>query len=135
MKTEPTFLSVDEVVTIHDRMIQKFGGSLEIRDYGLLESAVMMPAAQFGGEFLHPNLPSMAGAYLFHLCQNHPFIDGNKRTAVASAEAFIVANNHILHATDKELEALTLGVAQRRISKQEAIAFFRKHIRATKRSQ
>lgn len=127
-----TFLSVDRVLEIHRRGIEEHGGSSELRDRGLLESAAAMPQAQFAGQFLHAGLPTMAAAYFFHLCKNHPFVDGNKRVAIASAETFVLLNDHELVATDDELEQLTLGVADGSISKDEAIAFFRKHVRSAK---
>ena len=128
MTVDPTFLSVDHILFIHRRMIEEFGGDATVRDCGLLESAVMMPAARFGGEFLHVDIPSMAGAHLFHLCKNHPFVDGNKRTAIASAEMFVLLNEMYLAATNEELLDLTLGVAEGRISKDETITFFRLHV-------
>lgn len=82
------FLSVANVMTIHGRLIEEFGGDEGLRDQGLLESAVAMPHAMFSGQFLHSTLAEMAAAYHFHLCSNHPFVDGNKRVAVASAEMF-----------------------------------------------
>lgn len=123
----PAFLTTDHVVTIHHRVIAEFGGNPTVRDAGLLESAVMLPAAQFGGRFLHEGIPAMAAAYLFHICRNHPFADGNKRTALAAAEVFLRLNGHTLHATDDELEALTLGIAIGERSKDDAIGFFREH--------
>jgi death-on-curing protein len=124
----PAFLTLEQVVLIHQRMIAEFGGDPEVRDYGLLESAVAMPAARFSGEFLHQGIPAMAAAYLFHLCRNHPFMDGNKRTAVAAAEVFIRLNGKSLAATDKELEQITVGVADGSVSKEAAIAFFRRQV-------
>jgi death-on-curing protein len=129
MKNAPIFLSVEHVLAIHERMIVEFGGEASVRDYGLLESAVAMPAAGFGGEFLHDGVPAMAAAYLFHLCQNHPFVDGNKRTAVATAEIFVLLNGRSLSATNRELEHLTLGVADGTVSKGEAIKFFKRHVK------
>lgn len=128
MTDEPAFLAVDHILAIHRRMIREFGGDPDVRDYGLLESAVMMPAARFAGRFLHKGIVAMAAAYLFHLCKNHPFVDGNKRTALVSAEVFLVLNNKRLLATNKELEELTLGVADGRISKDDVISFFRGHV-------
>ena len=110
------FLSVDELLAIHQRGIAEHGGSPELHDRGLLESAAAMPFAQFGGQYLHHGLPAMAAAYLFHLCKNHPFVDGNKRVAVAAAEVFVLLNDHELQATDSQLEELTLGVADGSIS-------------------
>lgn len=121
------FLSVAEVLRIHRRIIADFGGDDVLRDRGLLESAVAMPHAMFDGAFLHPDLATMAAAYHFHLCANHPFVDGNKRVAVAAAEIFLLANGAALDATDDELEQLTLGVANAVLGKDDVITFFRAH--------
>lgn len=127
-----TFLNANDVETVHARMIAEYGGSDGLRDRGLLESAAAMPFATFGGQFLHEGLPTMAAAYLFHLCKNHPFVDGNKRVALASAITFLLLNGYELIATKSEAEELTLGVADSSISKEDAIAFFRKHVRKAK---
>lgn len=121
------FLSVAEVLRIHRRVIDDFGGDDGLRDRGLLESAVAMPHAMFDGAFLHPDRPTMAAAYHFHLCANHPFVDGNKRVAVAAAEIFLLANGAALDATDDELEQLTLGVANAVLGKDDVITFFQAH--------
>jgi death on curing protein len=128
MKAPVTFLSVAQVLSIHDRMILEFGGDAAVRDQGLLESAVAMPAAQFGGKYLHDGLPAMAAAYLFHLCKNHAFVDGNKRTALVAAEMFLLLNDLRVPATNQEMERLTLGVADGGISKQQLTDFFRTHV-------
>ncbi len=128
MTDGPHFLTVDHVLAIHRRMIAAFGGTDTVRDHGLLDSAVMMPAARFRGRFLHQDVPAMAAAYLFHLCKNHPFLDGNERTALASAEVFVLLNDKRLTATDEQLEELTRAVAAGRVSKKELIAFFRRHV-------
>ena len=128
MSISPTFLNVEHVIAIHRRMVAEFGGSTAIRNRGLLESAVAMPAARFGGEYLHTTIEAMAAAYLFHLCKNHPFVDGNKRTAVATAEVFLLLNDRELTATNEELERLTLAVADGSITKKQTIAFFKEHV-------
>ena len=87
---EPTFLSLDEVLEIHGQQIERYGGSAGLRDAAGLESAVATPQATFAGEFLHTSIPAMAAAYLFHLCQNHPFIDGNKRAGANAAAGIIL---------------------------------------------
>ena len=122
------FLSVEMVMQIHQRVVEEFGGDMGLRDRGLLESAVAMPQSTFGGSFLHVDLADKAAAYLFHLCTNHAFIDGNKRVAVAAAEVFIVANGCELGASDDELIEITLGVAQGQASKDDVIEFFRQHV-------
>ena len=90
---EPVFLSLDEVLEIHEQQIERYGGSEGLRDSAGLESAVAMPQAIFGGEFLHTSIPAMAAAYLFHLCQNHSFIDGNKRVGANAAISFLLINS------------------------------------------
>ena len=127
MTDAPGFLSVDDVLAIHRRMMAEFGGEASIRDRGLLESAVRMPAARFEQRFLHDGIPEMAAAYLFHLRKNHAFVDGNKRTALASSEVFLLLNRMELTAGDEQAEELTRGVAEGRLSKQAVTAFFREH--------
>lgn len=130
MSSEIRFLAVEQVLAIHQRMIDEFGGTPELRDRGLLESAVAMPMASFGGQFLHEGVAEMAAAYLFHLCKNHPFVDGNKRTALSAAETFVLANDARLDATNEQLEALTLSVAEGAASKQDVTEFFRGHVKS-----
>ena len=120
----PCFLTLSDVLDIHRDQIERYGGASGIRDVGLLESALGMPMAGFGGNYLHSDLFEMAAAYLFHICKNHAFVDGNKRTALASAEIFVRLNNQRLNATDEELENLTRGVADGSISKEETTEFF-----------
>src|SRR3569832_264121 len=86
------FLSVENVLAIHADTIAEEGGRVGIRDIGLLESAVAMPQATYEGAYLHPDLAAMAAAYLFHLCQNHAFVDGNKRAAAFSTVLFLALN-------------------------------------------
>jgi death on curing protein len=129
--SEPiVFLTVDSVLAVHARMIDEFGGDPGLRDRGLLESAVGLPAARFGGEFLHHGIPAMAAACLFHVCKNHAFVDGNKRTALAAAEVFLVLNGHRLLATDAQLETLTVGVADGSVAKEQAVVFMQAHVGA-----
>ena len=128
MTDGPHFLTVNHVRRWMARTIAAFGGDATVRDHGLLDSAVMMPAARFQGRFLHQNVPAMAAAYLFHLGKSRPFLDGNERMALASAEVFVLLNNRRLTATDGQLEELTRAVAAGRVSKKELIAFFRRHV-------
>ena len=122
------FLSVDDVLEIHRRVIDAFGGDPGLRDRGLLESAVAMPRSTFDGNELHPTLAQKAAAYHYHLCANHPFVDGNKRVAVVAAELFLLANGRELPASDQEIEDLTMGVAGGRLSKAQVVEFFEKHV-------
>lgn len=126
---EPIFLELDDVLDIHRDQIQNYGGSEGLRDLGLLESALAMPQAGFGDQFFHADLYEMAAAYLFHLVSNHPFLDGNKRTGVAAAYAFLRFNGIVLAPPNQSFEKVVLRVAQGQVDKAEIAAFFRKHSR------
>src|SRR6266550_2143606 len=107
---EPIFLEFAEVVELHNSRIRLYGGSEGIRDLGLLEAALAMPKASFGGQFLHEDLYAMAAAYLFHLVMNHPFVDGNKRIGLAAAILFLNYNGIELIAEIDSLTDLVLSV-------------------------
>ena len=113
-----TFLSVDDVLLLHADTIDVDCGLHGVRDQGLLDAAVAMPRQQFGGALLHEDLAAMAAAYLFHMAQNHPFVDGNKRAAVMSALAFLLANGVEFPLAPQELEAMTRKVAGGELSKE-----------------
>ena len=126
---EPVFLSLDEILEIHQEQVERYGGASGIRDAAGLESAVATPRANFAGGFLHPSIPAMAAAYLFHLCQNHPFIDGNKRVGANAAITFLIMNNWELTFEEEELVALVLSVASGNLSKPRLIEIFESHCR------
>ena len=121
------FLTLDEALAIHAHQITRYGGALGIRDKGLLESALAMPAAMFAGEYLHPSPAEQGAAYLFHVVKNHPFIDGNKRVGLACCLAFLCLNGVRVHATDDELVDLVVGVAEGRRSKADVAVLLREH--------
>ena len=128
MSAEPTFLRLTEVLAIHRDQIDRYGGSPGVRDWRLLISALAMPAAAFGSQFLHTDLVEMAAAYLFHLTQNHPFIDGNKRVAAVAADVFLQMNGMKLTATEDEYAALVLAVASGDREKSAVAEFLRHNI-------
>lgn len=123
------FLSVDDVNRLHERTVVSQGGAPGIRDSGLLDAAVAMPMQTFDGEYLHPDLPPMAAAYHFHICQAHAYVDGNKRTAVLAALAFLAVNGVPRLPSPDELEGATLAVASGRMSKPEIMAWFAERVR------
>jgi len=86
------FLTLAEVIEIHKDQVERYGGYPGLRDYDLLCSAVAMPEASFGGNYLHIDIFEMAAAYVFYICKNHPFIDGNKRTGLACGLVFLEIN-------------------------------------------
>jgi len=113
----PKFLNEALVLKIHNQQIEKFGGTDGIRDQGLFESALAQPQATFSGELLHPTIFEQATAYLYHLIMNHPFIDGNKRTAFAVMDTFIRFNGYSLILSDTEAYEIVLQVAKSEMSK------------------
>ena len=82
------FLSVADALELHDLQLEAYGGATGIRAPDLLESAIMTPQASFGGQYVHNGIFEMAAAYAFHIAENQPFVDGNKRTALAAALVF-----------------------------------------------
>lgn len=124
----PEFVTIAQALRLHQRQIARYGGEPGVRDMGLLESALAMPMQGFGGQYLHETIPEMAGAYLFHICCNHPFMDGNKRVATGVAILFLQANGINVHFDHDELIAFVLAVASGQASKDDASAFFRRHI-------
>jgi death-on-curing protein len=121
---EPLFLGLNEVIEIHNDQIQRYGGHTGIRDLELLKSSVSMPAASFGGEYLHTDVYEMAAAYLFHIIRNHPFVDGNKRTSVVSALVFLILNGIEIDVDEDNLVSLVILVAEGKIGKSEVALFF-----------
>lgn len=117
------FLTLDEVLSLHAEQIRLFGGSSGVRDVGLLESAVRSVDATFDGVFLHDTPFAMAAAYLYGIRRNHPFLDGNKRTAVAAALTFLEMNGIEVDAEENAFYDLVIGVAEGRVSK-AAVAVF-----------
>lgn len=116
---EVEFLSVEVVLALHARQLIRFGGGDGLRDRGLLESAVAQPEATFDGLHVHGGLFEMAGAYLFHIVSNHPFIDGNKRTGLLAAQVFLHLNGIPLLHESEAFYSLTMGVAEGRVGKSE----------------
>jgi death-on-curing protein len=115
--TDPVFLDVEDVLLIHEEQLPRYGGSAGIRDRALLESAVAMPRATAGGEFAHEDLFAMAAAYAFHIAQNQPFVDGNKRTGLLAALVFLDLNGVEIADPKGRLYDAMISVAERRLDK------------------
>ncbi|MEH2417880.1 type II toxin-antitoxin system death-on-curing family toxin [Nostoc sp.] len=124
----PRFISISQVVDIHQDEINSFGGTSGVRDEGLLDSALAQPQATFGGELLHPTIHEQAAAYLYHLAMNHPFIDGNKRTAFAVMDTFITLNGYSLNLSQEQAYNLVIRVVEKEIPKEELSAFLELHL-------
>src|ERR1700679_1535377 len=120
----PIFLTLAEVINIHSNQIELYGGPNGVRDFGLLQSALAQPEASFASQWLHEDIFLMAAAYAFHICQNHPFFDGNKRTALASALVFLELNDISLDDPKGKLLEAMLNIAQGILSKSQLAKIF-----------
>lgn len=114
---EIEFLTVEVVLALHQRQLDRFGGGAGLRDRGLLESAVAQPQASFDGTYAHEGLLAMAAAYLFHIVSNHPFVDGNKRAGLLAAQVFLDVNGIALEHDSEAFYNLTMAVAEGRLAK------------------
>lgn len=119
-------LTVEIVQKIHAEAISRFGGTEGLRDLALLESAVAAPQATFGGRSPYQGLPEVAAAYLFYLCRNHPFLDGNKRVALGACLVFLRLNGIEPAPDGPDWEELTLVVAASVIGRDETTARLRR---------
>lgn len=113
------FLPEALILAIHDDQVRLYGGSYGTRDYAALDAALHMPQAQFSGEYLHQTIFSIAAAYGFHLCQNHPFIDGNKRTAGMVMFTFLGLNGLEPIATEADYYIIMMSVASGQMKKEQ----------------
>lgn len=118
-------MTLAEILEIHRDQLARYGGDTGIRDLGLLKSAIGMPSATYGGEFLHTDIHEMAAAYLYHLVMNHPFVDGNKRVGAVAALIFLDLNDYEFTAPEEEFANMVLDVAQGKITKTEITIFMR----------
>lgn len=124
---EPRFLSLEDVLKIHQNQLFQHGGIDGIRSTELLQSAIAQPFASVGGEFLHATIFEMAAAYLFHICQNHPFLDGNKRSALQACDVFLFLNGYDLVADEDEVAQMVLSIANDGLKKAEIAVFIEKN--------
>lgn len=130
----PRFLTMSEVLLVAQDQVRRYGGAYGVVDPALLSSALAMPGATSGGRYLHADVYHQAAAYAFHICQNHPFLDGNKRTALASALVFLALNGIELEDRDSVLYDLMIDVATGKKGKAAIAAAF-KGLRSRKRQR
>mgnify|MGYP000592623114 CR=1 FL=1 len=124
------YLTVEEVLILHNHVIEQTGGGLGVRDQGGLESAVAQPTMTFGGEELYPTLVEKAGALTFSIAMNHPFVDGNKRTAHAAMEVFLVLNGFEVKASVDEQEAIMLALAAGTLKREALTDWLGQHVQS-----
>lgn len=121
------FLEKQVILQFHEDQIELYGGKKGIRDEGLLESALAQPQASFGGEYVHKDIFEMAAAYGFHICKNHPFFDGNKRTSLIAMYTFLRVNGYRITADKKSLYAVIVDLASGKVEKKELAAYLMHH--------
>jgi death-on-curing protein len=126
MIEEPEFLTFDEVLGIHAQQLDIWGGSEGLRDEGLLRSALAQPEASFDGRFLCEDLFAMAAAYAFHVAENQPFVDGNKRTGLECATSFLRLNGYHVAERGSLLSDAMHALADKSMAKADLAALFRK---------
>ena len=125
------FLTLSEVLLILEDQIRNYGGIYGVREINLLSSAIYMPESTFDGKYLHETIPAMAAAYAFHICQNHPLIDGNKRVALASSLVFLDINGYELNCKNEALYIEIMDTAKGKTGKAKLTTFYEKHSRKT----
>ncbi len=129
------YLKLNEVVGIHQYILEQSGGLTGIRDLGALESALAQPRMTFDGTELYPTLVDKAAALAYSIVNNHPFVDGNKRVGHAAMEIFLVLNGHELQATIDEQEQMMLGLAAGDIERETFKTWLAAHIQAKENKQ
>lgn len=120
------WVSIDAALAIHNEQIAEHGGGDGVRDLALLESAMARPRNLLA--YGEPGIPDLAAAYAFGIASNHPFIDGNKRSAAVVSEVFLLLNGHALDASDAEIVVAFVALAAGELSEDELTAWFGAHI-------
>ena len=123
---EPSFLTFAEILEIQRVQTENYGGDFTLRDRGLLESALAMPQSTFGGQFLHTTLFAMAAAYAYHIAENQPFVDGNKRTGLAAALVFLALNGVEIDDPKGRLYEAMMNISARKLSEEGLAALLGK---------
>jgi death on curing protein len=121
------YLSISEILELHERLIDSSGGATGIRDLGALESALSQPHTSFGGQDLYPDLIAKAAALCFSLVMNHPFLDGNKRVGHAAMETFLLLNGCEVSAEVDEQERVILSLAAGQLDRNAFVSWLKKH--------
>ena len=117
------FLDRQTILAFHRDQVKTYSGKQGIRDEGLLELALAQPQVSFGGEYMHETIFEVAVAYGFHICKNHPFFDGNKRTALVAIYTFLFVNGFRLEAGKKSLFAVMIDLANGKLEKAKLANF------------
>ena len=121
------FIPGELVLTIHADILQRYGGQAGLRDRNLLESALAQPRVTVGGKFAHKTIFDKAAAYGYHVCQNHPFIDGNKRVAFVLMDIFLQRNGWEIVAHEEDAYSMMLNLSSNKLSKTQLTLWLKEH--------
>jgi len=121
------FVPKEVVLTIHADLLQRYGGRAGLRDPGLLESALAQPKMTVGGKYAHKTLFDKAAAYGFHVCKNHPFIDGNKRVAFVLMDVFLQQNGWEIRAAEEDAYTIIVALASGKLTKAQLATWLKEH--------
>ena len=119
------FVPKNIILYFHEQLIQNYGGQHGIRDNKLFESAIKQPKSTFEGKYLHDSIIKMAAAYGYHLCNNHPFIDGNKRIELITMDVFLQRNGYQINASEKEAYKTMMQLSSGQLSKKDLTAWLK----------
>ena len=128
--TVPEALSIRWIMTVHVRLVREFGGSLGVREVGLVDSARLRPLASFGGELVYKTPFTRAGVLWLGLIQNHGFVDGNKRTATATMARWLVVEGYRLRSGRDELVEMAVAIAEKRVEVEQVADWLTHHVTA-----
>ena len=120
--------TLDEVLTLHQLVLDAHGGSAGLRDMGALQSALAAPRQTMFGEELYPGIADKSAIILYLLTQNHPFVDGNKRTALSACFWFLESNGYTLDVGSEDLYQFTIDIASGHLDKDAVTAWMREHL-------
>lgn len=126
------YITLEEIIAIHDSMIKEYGGSFGIRDLGLIQSALARPQSSFGGEDLYPTVFEKAAALFHSLMFNHAFVDGNKRTTISTTARFLSLNGYKLAVSEKEFVEFPIRVENKHLELKEISAWLSKNSKRKK---
>jgi len=121
------FIPQEVVLTIHTDLLQRYGGEPGLRDAGLLDSALAQPRITIGGKYAHKSIFDKAAAYGFHVCKNHPFVDGNKRVAFVLMDIFLQKNGWEVASTEEEAYEMMMALASGRLTKSQLSNWLKSH--------
>ena len=121
------FIPDEVVLTIHRDLLHRYGGEAGLRDLHLLKSALAQPKVTVGGKFAHKTVFDKAAAYGFHVCMNHPFVDGNKRVAFALMDVFLQKNGHEIVADEEDAYSMMMALASGKLSKAKLSTWLKEH--------